>query len=182
MTYFTNSAKGLHRASARASLRAGSAEDAWSAFSGADRKSRYGAVEPAKRPSTQGVPRRRAATESAVVADAVQAVKSVAIDGDPRAALEASAHLRQLVRRDRDKRPRHAAIALAAADVLAMQPSGSIDVQQREALLRLAVLLLEPFVSASDEASVLRSLSRAKLDRYAPLDEGPLADLLARGQ
>lgn len=119
----------------------------------------------------------RRSRQPTIVALAAEAVLELSRGGPIDNRAVAVARLRQAVHRDSRRRPRHAAVALATADALSLAPA-TLDVQQREALRRSAVTLLDPFISVGDERAVLTTLARAGLDRFSPLDEGPLAPLL----
>ncbi len=129
------------------------------------------------RGSVQGPARRK--RKGAIAAPAVEAVMDVVRSGDHVSPATAIARLRQLVRADADLRPRHAALALAIADALTVNSAGPQGVEQREALRRAALTLLDSYISLADERAILNSLSRSGLERFVAIDAGPIASLLA---
>lgn len=125
--------------------------------------------------SEPATPRRPKPSISAQASDAVLELAQGMAGASRSAAIGA---LRQLVRVQADQRPRHAAVALAIADALIATPEAPNGVQQSEALRTAALLLTDSYISITDERAAMNTLARAGVDRYAPLDEGPLADLL----
>jgi hypothetical protein len=120
-------------------------------------------------PQTRG----KAVKAPPLAAQAVDAVLDLVADRPGASRSDAAAKLRQSVHRDAALRPRHAAVALTIADGLICSGSPA-SVQQKEAVRRAALTLLEPYISTSDERAVLTTLARAGIDTMPPLDEGPL--------
>jgi hypothetical protein len=127
--------------------------------------------EPAKaspaRPDV-GVPER-----DAPIYEAADSLKRAAIKSDPDPALvgQTASLLYRAAHAAADRRPRHAAIALAAWDAIQCTDAPFATEGRRRALWEANRLLLSQFISTAEEVKLLDRMDAAGLERVPPFED-----------
>jgi hypothetical protein len=127
--------------------------------------------EPAKAPPTRpdiGVPER-----DAPIYEAADSLKRAAIKSEPDPALvgQTASLLYRAAHAAADRRPRHAAIALAVWDAIQCTDAPFATEGRRRALWEANRLLLSQFISTADEVKLLDRMDAAGLERVPPFED-----------
>jgi hypothetical protein len=107
----------------------------------------------------------------AALYEAAEALRRAALEPDLVSTGRATAALHRAAHETAERRPRHAAVALAAWDALTCtgDPFGSSD--RREVLWSTSQVLLSRFISTETEMELLDRMDRAGLERIPPFEE-----------
>lgn len=115
--------------------------------------------------------------DRATIYEAAVALRDAALTATSAPQGRAATLLRRAAEVEADRRPRHAAVALAGWDALVCNAEPFATDAKRSALWRLAQLLLQQFISTDEEMALLDELDSAGLERVPPFEETVLGDL-----
>jgi hypothetical protein len=110
--------------------------------------------------------------QDAILFEAAESLRGAALR-EPDAALigHAASLLHRAAQREADRRPRHAAIALAAWDAIECTEQPFITQGRRQVFFDVARTLLAQFISTDDEIDLLDRMDAVGLERIPPFEE-----------
>jgi hypothetical protein len=109
--------------------------------------------------------------------EAAEALRRTALSPAPSAVGHVSTLLHRAIQDEAERRPRHAAVALAVWDCLActVDPFGTS--MRRRVLWDAALALRSQFISTATEMNLLDRMTDAGLERVPPFEDSPLSQV-----
>lgn len=114
-----------------------------------------------------------------ILYEAADLLRRAALAPDAASVGQAAALLYRAAQNEADRRPRHAAVALAAWDALLCTETPLGTIERRGAFFEVAKSLLAQFISTEDEMALLDRFDNAGLERVPPFEDTLVGEFLA---